>query len=228
MGIRNTDMQATATSIWDAGYPCASIPSTWLEKGMLTVRDDGKVQIKDRIFDAVIFLNPQYAKPSSLAFMQEIVNKKGKLMIQGAASKDFNGNDCSVLFNTIAKNTYQFSIDNMPQLGIAVNPVKTGIFLNDGSVVMADYESIQTRLNTAFNVKIDGKEFTGSYEGVFALKTDKNGNLEKLVCGKFKSLKRDGETILELEKPADIMLLSVNGKPTVYLKDKSNKLVVFK
>jgi hypothetical protein len=208
LGVRNIGgkMQYTAAKIWAAGYPCASIPSTWIERGLVAVRDDGKVQIKDRLFDAVVFLYPQYSKPSVLSFLKELTDKKGRLMIAGDASLDFYGNNCSELYGTIARQSLPFAVENIEQLGVSKNPVVNGTYLQDGSVVLSDYASIKNKTNTEFNVKIGKHEYSGSYEGIFALKTDKKGNIEKMACGNFKSLRKNGKIILELETPADVLI----------------------
>ena len=221
LGVRDIpgdDMQQTANKIWEAGYPCASIPSTWLERGLVAVRKDGKVQIKDRVFDAVVFLYPQYSKPSVLSFLKELTGKNGRLMIAGDASMDFYGNDCSDLYRTIVRRALPFSIENIGQWGVSKNTVVNGTYLQDGSVVMSDYVSIKNKTNTEFKVKIGKNEYSGSYEGIFALKTDKNGDIEKMVCGNFKSLQKNGKTILELKTPADVFVSKEKGKTAVYLK----------
>ncbi|MDR3260779.1 MAG: hypothetical protein LBT78_02985 [Tannerella sp.] len=224
MGIRQIDMQPLSSSIWKAGYPCAAIPSTWLERGLVTVRDDGKVQIKDRVFEAVIFLYPQYAKSSSFTFMNELLGKKGALMIRGTATNDFDGNDCSGLFEEISRQALPFAIDKIPELGVSVNPIPNGTFLQDGSVVMSNYNSVKDKTRTSFNIQIGENEFIGNYQGVFALKTDKKGRIEKLACGNFQSLKRNGITILELQSPADIYITTVKGKQVITIKG-SNEII---
>jgi hypothetical protein len=226
-GIRRVDMQPLAASIWQAGYPCAAIPSTWLEKGIVKVRDDGKVQIKDRVFDAVVFLYPQYARPYSFAFMKELLDKKGSLMVRGEAARNFDGNDCSAVFGDILRKAVPFDLKSIPKLGVKPNPVRNGTFLQDGSLVMSNYASVKTNTSTPFNIRVGGAVFTGSYQGVFALKTDSRGRIEKLACGNFKLLKRNGKTILELRTPADIFLTTENGKKVLTIKGKTNKVEVF-
>ncbi|MDR1129654.1 MAG: hypothetical protein LBK96_01555 [Prevotellaceae bacterium] len=226
MGTRNVNWTSQANSIWKAGYPCAAIPSTWLERGMLTVRKDGKVQVKDRIFDAVVFFEPQYGKPSTLAFLKELADRKVPLMTLGEASLDFDGRDCSEMYRQIARHAIPFDVENIGKLGIAKNPVMNGIFLQDGSLVMSDYPSVKNKTNTEFKVKVGKDEFSGSYQGVFALKTDKKGNIEKLAGGNFRSLQKNGKTILELKNPADILIKTVNGKTNVTIKGKDNEIVI--
>lgn len=227
MAIRNSDMQATASAVWKAGYLCATIPSTWLEHSIVSIREDGKVQIKDRVFDAVLYLDPQYAKQNSLSFMKDLVEKKGRLMIRGNATLDFDGQDCSALFDLVMKQAKPFNLESMDKLGLSPNMIPNGTFLNDGSVVMADYKSIQENGSTDFDIKIGEHQFSGKYQGIFALKVDTKGRIEKLACGNFTSLKRDGETILEIESPADVILEDRNSVPTLLIKGDLNKLVVY-
>jgi hypothetical protein len=228
MGTRDVNWASLANNIWKAGYPCATIPSTWLERGMLTVRKDRKVQIKDRVFDAVVFFEPQYGKPATLAFLKELADKKVALMTLGEASLDFDGNDCSDMYRQVAKHAIPFDAENIEKLGVAKNPVVNGIFLQDGSVVTSDYASVKNKTNTAFKVKVGKDEFSGDYQGVFALKTDGKGNIEKLACGNFRSLLKNGRTILELKNPADILVKTVDGKTVITIKGQDNEIIVNK
>jgi hypothetical protein len=227
-GIRGSDMQSVASSVWKAGYPCATIPSTWLERGTVKIRKDGKIQIKDRLFDAVIFLYPQYAKQASFSFMKELLDKKGALMVKGEATKDFDGNDCSGLFAEISGRALSFDIEQISKLGVLLNSIPNGTFLQDGSVVMSDYTSVKDKTNTEFSIRIGKDVFSGSYQGVFALKTDSKGRIEKLACGNFRSLQRNGVTILKTETPTDIFLTKIKGKTVISLKGANNKVELIK
>ncbi|MDR1381473.1 MAG: hypothetical protein LBJ47_08355 [Tannerella sp.] len=226
MGVRDVNWASLAGDIWNAGYPCATIPSTWVERGNVTVRKDGKVQVGDRIFDAVVFFGPQYAKPSTLAFLRELAERKVALMTLGEATLDFDGNDCSDAYRPVARHAIPFDIESIGKLGVTKNPVANGIFLQDGSVVMSDYPSVKNGTDTEFRVKIGKDEFSGSYRGVFALKTDRKGNVEKLAGGNFRSLRKNGKTVLELKNPADILVRRVNGKTVVTIKGKDNEMVI--
>jgi hypothetical protein len=157
--------------------------------------------------------------------MKELLDKKGKLMIKGEAVNDFNGNDCSALFGEIIRQALPFDVADISKLGISVNLVLDGTFLQDGSVVMSNYRSVKDKNNTAFKIKIGNDEFSGDYEGVFAIKTNPNGTIEKMVCGNFKSLKKNDETILEIKTPADILLTIEKGKTVITLKGENNEII---
>ena len=141
-----------------------------------------------------------------LSFLKDLTDKNGKLLIAGNATTDFYGNDCSAIYNTIASRSLPFSIENISRFGISKNPIVNGVRLQDDSVIMSDYASIKNKTNTKFSITIGTNEYMGSYEGVFALKTDKDGNIEKMVCGNFKSLYKNGVPILELKTPADVFV----------------------
>jgi hypothetical protein len=60
-------------------------------------------------------------------------------------------------------------------------------------------------------VNVNGHEFSGTYEGVFAIKANGHGTIEKLACGECGTLSRDGQPVLSLKTPADLVVLS-DGK----------------
>lgn len=221
MDIRNCNMQSVARSVWNAGYACASIPDGWIEKGLVSITKEGKVKVKDRIFEAVLFLNPQYARESSFRFMEKLINKRGKLSIQGTANRDFNGKDCTGRFLRIAQNSNPFDPKDLSSLSVKKNPIKDGIVLKDGSVIMSNYSSVETNEDTPFAFELNGHTYTGSYQGVFALRLDKSGEIERLVCGNFKSLQRDGQIILASDQATDICLEKVGNEYNVFVKDSS-------
>ena len=63
----------------------------------------------------------------------------------------------------------------------------------------------------AFSVEVDGHTFSGSYVGVFALKTGDGGRIEKMACGQCSSVMRDGKAVVTLEKAADVVLHAGSG-----------------
>jgi hypothetical protein len=155
--------------------------------------------------------------------MKELLQKNGKLMIKGEASRDFNGEDCSALFTGLMQKALPFDINQFAALGLSKNPVQNGIFLQDGSVVMANYQSVKDKKNTEFSVTIGNDEYSGSYEGVFALTVGKTG-IEKMACGNFQSLQKNGVTILNIEMPTDIFLTKIKGKTVITLKGVDNSV----
>lgn len=202
-------------AIWDAGYRCAVVPSDLIDNGSLKLDAQNRPVLNGHVFQAVVYLYPQYAKRSTLAFLASYTQHGGRLMLEGDATRDFDGVPIGDLFRKIAaKATVTgFSIVNLPQLGIAPSPLRdTGGELEDGSVILTDLGSLESHQPRPFSIAVNGHRFSGSYEGVFALKAAKDGTIEKLACGACSLLNRDGKPALTLARSADLVLTrNVNG-----------------
>ena len=196
-------------ALWDAGYRCAVIPSDLIDGGMLRLDGQGRPVIYGHVFRAIIYLYPQYAKRTTLTFLKEYVDRGGSLMLEGKATRDFYGRPIGNLFEQIADRACvrRFNISAVDKLGITRDPLRAiGGRLADGSIILTDLPSLQTNTPKSFDVTVNGHHFSGSYEGVFALKASMNGTIEKLACGHCGPLSRDGHEALSLRKPADIVL----------------------
>ena len=139
-------------------------------------------------------------------------------MLEGAATRDFDGKPIADIFAAIKTKTRVngFSIADVDKLGVTTDPLRAiGGSLEDGSVILTDLPSLQENKPKHFEVVVNGHHFGGSYEGVFALKADENGTIEKLACGQCGPLLRDGHEVLRLEKPSDLVLIN-DGKGDGY------------
>jgi hypothetical protein len=160
-------------------------------------------------FQAVIYLYPQYARRSTLAFLGQYTRRGGALMLEGSATRDFDGSPVDEIFAEIAAHARvkQFSIDQISELGVEKSPLQeTGGELEDGSVILTDLSSLETSQSKAFSVAVNGHQFSGAYIGVFALKAAADGRILKLACGGCASLSRDGREILRLDHATDVDL----------------------
>jgi hypothetical protein len=196
-------------SIWDAGYRCAVVPSDLIDNGSLKLDADNHPVLNGHVFQAVVYLYPQYAKRSTVDFLANYTQHGGRLMLEGDATRGFDGAPAGDLFRKIAaKATVTgFSVKELPKLGIDPSPLRDiGGELEDGSVILTDLSSLESDQPRSFSIDVNGHRFSGSYEGVFALKATKNGDIEKLACGACSSLSRDGKPVLRLAKPADLVL----------------------
>lgn len=125
----------------------------------------------------------------------------------------FNGfvtSDCGAITDFYSKNGHHFSPDRAHAAAIAVKTgtdTAVGGSLEDGSVVLTDLPSLQQHMPKDFQVTVNGHIFSGSFEGVFALKTNKYGIVEKLACGSCGPLMRDGRKVLSLKNRADLVLM---------------------
>ncbi len=222
-------IEEKAVAIWEAGYANALIPTDLIEKNRLSVLPDGKVKYNGHVFDAVAFLNPQYSKETTLKFLEELVNKKGKLLIEGSATNDFMGNDITKRVANLRSKVVadSFIEANMSKLGIVKNKVFSGCKNTDGSLVFTDFNSLKTNQLTNFSFQSNGNTFSGTYTGMIAIQLDKSGaNLEKLAANGFFELKKNGEAILTLEKPTDLFLSKSKKGISIQLVDKSHSIKV--
>jgi hypothetical protein len=157
----------------------------------------------------VIYLYPQYAKRTTLAFLDQYTRRGGALMLEGTATRDFDGSPVDEIFAEITAHASvkQFSVDRIAELGVEKSPLReVGGELEDGSVILTDLSSIETGQAKAFSVAVNGHQFSGAYIGVFALKAGADGRILKLACGGCASIARDGREILRLDHAADFVL----------------------
>jgi hypothetical protein len=211
-----------AKKVWDEGYLCALVPSTAIERGKLLLDEDNTPVYGGHRFKSILYLYPEYSKESTVAFLERFVEGGGKLMLEGSAAHDFGANDISERFRAIYdKATCRgFDLGNLGQLGIEKNKVDGGCFLEDGSVVMTDLESISTGRPRGYEIRIGDHVYSGEFAGILGLKVDSQGYPERFTCGGFTSLRMDDQVIMSVDVPMDIILLrGFDGKYQVTLVD---------
>lgn len=204
----HTQIFQKAASVLDSGYLNALVPADAIVEGMLKLDEKNRPVYNGHLFEAMIFLYPQFSKESTIRFLERYVENGGKLMLEGPAEYDYYGNDVSARFQKISdKATVRgFSIDRVEELVILKNNIPNGCKMEDGSIVMSDLASIENNTPVEFSLTIDGDHYKGAYTGVLAILSNKKQGLQKLACGNFKQLKKNGKVILELDKPADVYL----------------------
>ncbi len=219
-------IEAKALEIWNAGYLNALVPSDLIAHRVLKVNKEGKPEMNGHTFDALLYLYPQYAKESELKFLEDYINRGGKLMIEGKADHDFNANEISKRFKAIYdKATVRgYSIENLSELGLEKNLLPDGCKNEDGSYVFTDFNSLMEDKVGHFAVNIEGDTYSGSYKGLAVIKADKKNGLIKFGANGFKELRRNGKTILRFRHPVDVFIVRNNGRPDITLKD-SSKLI---
>ncbi|MES2390175.1 MAG: hypothetical protein V4555_00940 [Acidobacteriota bacterium] len=196
-------------AIWDAGFRCAVVPSELIDNGALHLDAHNHPTLNGHTFRAIVYLYPQYAKHSTLAFFDQYTKAGGALMLEGTATRDFDGQPIDALFNRIASHARSttFSTAAIPKLGIQPSALKeTGGELEDGSVILTDLPSLENNQPQPFSIDLNHHRYTGTYIGVLAIKATPTGTIDKLACGHCGTLSRDGHAILSLATPADIVL----------------------
>ena len=79
-------------AIWDAGYRCAVVPSDLIDNGELKLDLSNHPVLNGHTFQAIVYLYPQYAKRTTLDFLDKFaISHGGALMLEGEATNDFEG-----------------------------------------------------------------------------------------------------------------------------------------
>lgn len=209
----NLRAEEKAVAAWNAGYRCVLAPTELIESGVIKVDDNGGMTYGGQRFQAVVMIGPEYSKEPTLAALERYVRGGGKLLLDGAATRDFSGNDVTARFAALAAKSVgtEFSVDAMDKLGAAKLALDGGATYTDGSVVLTDLDSLLNDQPKSFSVNLGGHQFSGSFEGLVALKAGADGTLEKVAGGHLQQLDRDGAVVLQLTQPADVALHRTAG-----------------
>jgi hypothetical protein len=223
-------IEEKAVKIWKAGYRNALVPTDLIAEGKLNLNANNKPELSGYQFDAIIFLYPQYSKEPVLKFLEDYVNKGGKLMIEGNATHNFKGEKITDRMAAIyRKATVKgFSVNNIPKLGIAQNSISNGYRNGDGSYVFTDIKSVQTNRAASFSLHLGDDNYSAEYKGLAAISVDPINGLQKFACTGFQELKKNGQVILNLEKRADIFVKKQGDGYLISITDPagSNKIIV--
>ncbi len=195
--------------IWDAGYRCAVVPSDLIDNGSLKLDAKNRPVLNGHAFRAMIYLYPQYAKRTTLAFLDEYTRRGGALMLEGSATREFDGSPIDQIFDAIATRARVrgFSADKVAELGVEKSPLRDeGGELEDGSIILTDLDSLETGQPKPFTVAVNGHQFSGAYVGVFALKAAASGRILKVACGACQTISRDGHEVFRLRSATDVVL----------------------
>jgi hypothetical protein len=200
--------------IWQAGYLNAVMPSDLIAEGKLTLDSSGRPTINGHTFRAVLYLNPQYAKEAEISFLENYVDRGGKLMIEGEATHDFNGADASARFASIFKRATVrgYDVGRLPELGLQKNLLPDGCRTEDGAWVYTDIQSLNTDASASFSLRFNGAKYTGKYKGLIALSLDKKGRIEKLAAAGLTEISRNGTAVLRFDVPTDVYFDQKEGR----------------
>lgn len=197
-----------AVAAWDAGYRGAFISSNLIDEGKVTVDAHGGIHYGGVTFHALVFIGPEYSKVSTLKLLETFEKGGGKLLLDGAATRDFDGHDIRERFAKLADgaSATSFSVDAMEKLGVPKLVIDGGALYQDGSVVLTDADSLAKSQPKKFSVEVNGHVFSGEYVGLLAIKSDASGRIEKLAAGGLQHLERDGKAVVDVSAPSDLIL----------------------
>lgn len=208
------DIEKKSEALWKAGIPCAVMSSTVIDSGKLTLDKDSKPTINDHTFDAVVFIGPEYSKPGTFEFLKKYTDTGGKLILDGEATRGFDGNPVGADYAGIAKAAIarECTPDAVSKFGIVNDWPKDSSRLEDGSILMLDRATFETDAPHTFSFRIGSHEYKAVASGLLAFKAAPNGTPQKLAAARFVSLERDGKIILQRDTPADTAVEWTNGR----------------
>jgi hypothetical protein len=218
-------IEERAVEIWKAGYLNALVPSDLIVNKQLVIGTDGKPVMNGHKFDAILYLNPQYAREPVLKFLEQYLAKGGKLMVEGQADRDFKGTLIPNRFKAIydKATVVGYSVAGLAKLGLNKNLLPNGCRNEDGSYTFNDLNSMRTGTAASFEVNLNGAIYTGQYRGIVVIKTDKTGAI-KLAATGLSELKKNGQPILQFETPVDVFVDKTGGQNKMTIADGQKKI----
>lgn len=219
-------IEEKALEIWKAGYLNALVPSDLIVNHTLFINKDGKPEMNGHVFDAILYLNPQYAREPVLSFLEAYERVGGKLMIEGTADRDFNGKQINDRFQAIYRKAavIGYSVNGLGKLGLHKNTLPNGCRNADGSYVYTDLASFRTDKPATFSVSIGADEYSATYTGLAIIKADQKTGIQKFAAAGCDRITKNGQVILRFSKPVDVFLEKKNGKFEITLADPAQKI----
>ena len=210
----------------------AAVPTDLIEDGRLKINAAGKPELNWYVFDAVVFLNPEYARESTTKFFQQYMSKGGKLLLEGTATHDFGGKDIAAAWQSISSKAIanSFSLDNVAKLGVEKSTLTDGVMNEPGSFTFTNAESLENNIPAEFTFSYQGDTYTGKYKGLAAIKINPAGKLEKLAATGFTTLSKNGKLIMSSSSESDVFYSLLNGRTEAILADqtRSVRLTLYK
>ncbi len=197
------NVERRCRALWNEGYLNALAPSDAIDDGRITLDADGNYDYCGHKFRKLLYLYPQYAKPQAIAALTKFA-AHGNLAVIGELTHDFNGEEVNAEF----LKPYQIGedADIAAVLKLTKNRIEGGYELEDGSVVLSDIGYATERKERSDQLCVAGHTVDVTYQGVFAVKLNDSGKIEKAVCGDCRFLALDGETLVDTDTPQDIWL----------------------
>ena len=207
------DVEKKAVAAWNAGYRGAVASSVLIDEGKITADDHGGILYGGHRFTALVYIGPQYSKDATLRLLERFARGGGKLMFDGTATEDFEAREIRARFNKLEHSAVatSFDVDSMSKLGIPKLAIDDGAVYEDGSVVLSDEDSLMNNQPKPFSLNIEGHVFSGTYEGLLAIKSNADGHVEKLAGGGLQEVKCDGKPVVDLSVPSDVVLSRVGN-----------------
>lgn len=197
-------LEKRCIDLWNGGFFNAMAPSDAVDDGRITKDADGKFDYCGHKFKKLLYLYPQYAKDKTILALKQFAAEDNFAVI-GELTHGFTGEEVDGSF--LSGRTLLEDADIAEEMKLTPNKIEGGCELEDGSVVIADTEFSREKKERTLEIEVSGHKVKASYKGVFAIKLDKGGKLQKAACGDCAFLQIDGEKIIETENPTDIFII---------------------
>lgn len=223
VGLKITD------KLWEAGYYADLIPSSEIANGSLTIGEDGSIQYGPQRYKVAVLYNPEYESQETAEFFKKAaVGNKTKLFRVGFWSKNFDGVPINSAVDLPASmkemdsnkvirevigflekksiQPYTSCAPNNAHYGSSMVPEISGqLRLLDGTVIHASGINDVMGDPLQKTIIVDGHKVAFDAIGTAAVRLDKQGQLEAMAAGGFKSFVGGG---LEISMPvrADVAL----------------------
>ena len=194
------DIMERVDRLWKAGYLNALAPSDAVADGRITMKD-GKFDYCGHKFDKLLYLYPEYSKIEVKRFITTAANDGYEIKIIGDYTHSFDGKRDSL---NLDKSFFLDENSDIPrEMKLTKNTIENGCILEDGSVIISDYDSVMNDSYCSYTFLLNGCKYEAEFKGTFALKTDKDSNIQKLAAGNLKFLKKDGMVVISLSGEND-------------------------
>ncbi len=217
-------IEEKAVQLWNKGYLCALIPSDKVDEGAVTINGPKDIVYGGHHFNQVVYLYPQYAKQKNLLFLEALANAKANVIIEGEATRDFNGADITERFNQIRKQAAPMTLEtaSLEQLGVFKNDIEGGCRLVDGSVLIVNEKAVLGNQEVVLHCTISGKTYFVTCTGLLAIKVDNQGQIEKLAASGLRRVTMEGGLIWDTNTSEDCVLKRVGDSLKRITFDKLN------
>ena len=217
-----------SVQLWAQGYLHAAVPTDVIEDGRLMLDASGVPVLNGHRFDAVILFNPQYAREATTRFFESYVARGGRLLVHGDVTHDFSGRDVAGRWQAIKAKAVatDLAAPSLSKLGLSRNTLVGGVENEEGSYTFTDVDSIKNDKPAGFSFTYMGKDYSGFYKGLAAIKVAKSGLLEKLAATGFGSLSVDGREVVRLSRDADLFLTVTNGTINATIADQAGTVKI--
>lgn len=187
------NIEQRVNDLWNNGYFNALAPSDAITDGRITLQD-GRFDYCGHKFDKLLYLYPEYSKAEVTEFLESAARKGYDLRIIGQYTRDFEGKPARL--NMSDEHFLCEAEDIAEAMALRKNDIPNGCILEDGSVLISDYESVENSCDCIARFTCNGNSYEAAFRGVFAMKPGGSNHIRKLAAGKLQYLKKDGQMLV--------------------------------